>query len=102
MNFLRTSVSKSKKSFFLITYLNFADLEGKFLLNSIEDGTFGFFSIILNNFSGWTVKGWYRDILLFSDKLEKKYLTILSSNEWNVTTAKTPSFLKTFDAEINP
>jgi len=41
----------------------------------------GFFSAILNNVSGWSNFGVYRDILFFSDKLLKKYFTILSSNE---------------------
>ena len=62
----------------------------------------GFFSNILNKVSRWFNWGRYREILLFSDKLLKKYLTILSSSEWKVTTAKTPSFFKIFDADIKP
>jgi len=41
-------------------------------------------------------------MLLFSDKLLKKYFTILSSRELNVTTAIIPSFLTTFAALISP
>ena len=41
-------------------------------------------------------------MLFFSDRLLKKNFTILSSIEWKVTTAKTPSFFKTLVAFINP
>ena len=58
--------------------------------------------INLSNVSGCSVKGAYLDTLFCSDKLLKKYLTILSSSEWNVTTAKTPSFFKTLVALISP
>ena len=42
-------------------------------------------------------------ICFFSQiRLLKKYFTILSSNEWNVTTANTPSFFKTLVALMSP
>ena len=81
-------------------YLSFADLEGIFSFNSFDVGTIGFFLIILNRVSGWFSFGTYLETLLFSDKLLKKYLTILSSSEWNVSTAITPSFLTTLAALI--
>jgi hypothetical protein len=56
----------------------------------------------LSNVSGCSVIGAYLDILFFSERLLKKYFTILSSNEWNVTTANTPSFFKTLVALISP
>ena len=62
----------------------------------------GFFFIILNNASGCSNLGTYRETLFISDKLLKKYLTILSSKEWNVTIAKIPSFFKTLAAFISP
>ena len=86
----------------MIIYLSLADLEGIFSFNSFKEGVLGFFSNILNKVSRWFNWGRYREILLFSDKLLKKYLTILSSSEWKVTTAKTPSFFKIFDADIKP
>jgi hypothetical protein len=61
-----------------------------------------FFSFNLSNVSGCSVIGAYLDILFFSERLLKKYFTILSSNEWNVTTANTPSFFKTLVALISP
>ena len=83
-------------------YLSFADLDGKFSFNSFKDGFFGFFSIILNEVSGCSSLGTYLEILLFSDKLLKKCLTILSSIEWKVTTAKTPSSFYILAADISP
>jgi hypothetical protein len=61
-----------------------------------------FFHFNLSNVSGCSVIGAYLDILFFSERLLKKYFTILSSNEWNVTTANTPSFFKTLVALISP
>ena len=69
---------------------------------SSSDGTIAFFWINLSNVSGCSIIGAYLDMLFFSDKLLKKYLTILSSNEWNVTTARTPSFFKTLVALMRP
>ena len=62
----------------------------------------GFLFINLNRGLGWSTLGTYREILFFSDKLLKKYLTILSSNELKVTTAKIPFLFKALDAAINP
>ena len=62
----------------------------------------GFFWTISNKISGWLTFGRYRDILFFSDKLLKKYFTILSSKEWNVTTAKVPSFFNILVAATRP
>ena len=52
-------------------------------LISFSDGTIGFLLINLNNFylAFHHLSGIYLEILLFSDKLLKKYLTILSSKE---------------------
>ena len=70
--------------------------------SSLDEGVIGFFFIILNSVSDSFNLGKYLDTLLFSERLLKKYLTILSSNEWNVTTTKIPSFFNIFDAIIKP
>ena len=85
-----------------MAYLSFADLDGKFSIISLSEGIIAFFSFNISNVSGCSVIGAYLDILFFSERLLKKYLTILSSNEWNVTTANTPSFFKTLVALISP
>ena len=85
-----------------MAYLSLADLEGKFSFNSLSVGIIGFLSFNSNKIFGCSNLGTYRDTLWFSDKLLKKYFTILSSKEWNVTTAKTPSFLIIFVADIRP
>ena len=64
-----------------MTYLNLADLEGGFSLISLADGKIGFLMVDLNKLALSSSFGKYRETLLFSDKLLKKYLTILSSSE---------------------
>ena len=50
-------------------------------IHSLDEGMIGFFFPILKKIFCSTFLGTYREILLFSDKLLKKYFTILSSNE---------------------
>ena len=63
-----------------------ADLEGGFSIISLSLGTIGFFITDLNKFNFSSVFGICLETLLFSDKLLKKYLTILSSIEWKLIT----------------
>ena len=101
-NLSNISVSISKESLVLIMYLNFADLEGGLIFISLSVGKIGFFIGILKKISFCCFFGWYLEILLFVDKSLKKYFTILSSKEWNVTTAKIPSFLRSLAELIKP
>ena len=41
-------------------------------------------------------------MIMLAERSLKKYFTILSSKEWNVTTTKTPPFVKTVAAFISP
>ena len=54
----------------------------EFSFTSLSDGVIGFFKgISKQDFFLLNVFGSYLEMLLFSDKFLKKYLTILSSNE---------------------
>ena len=72
------------------------------MVTSSSDGIIGFFWIKLNRVSACSMTGLYLEMLLFSERLLKKYFTILSSKEWNVTTPKIPPFFKTLAAFISP
>ena len=65
----------------LIAYLSFADLEGLLILISFKLGVITFFDISLNNLLLLFCNGKYLDVFLSSERLLKKYLIILSSNE---------------------
>ena len=79
------SFSKLSILSILVAYLNFADLEGLLILISFMLGVIAFFDISLNNLLLLFCNGKYLDIFLSSERLLKKYLIILSSNEWNET-----------------
>ena len=69
---------------------------------SCGDGIIGLLFINLTKFAFYFVLGIYLETLFVSDKLLKKYLTILSSKEWKLTTAIIPFFSSTLVALINP
>jgi len=86
----------------LIPYLSFADLERGLLLISVFVGRIGFFFINLNNWLLLDMFGKYLDEFIFSEKFLKKNFTILSSIEWNVTTAIIPPIGVMLNEFINP
>ena len=96
------SFSKIALFFIFIPNLNFADLDGGFSFISFTEGTIGFFLFNLNKMSPLFVLGMYLEILFFSDKLLKKYFTILSSNELKVITTIFPPGFKILVAFIKP
>ena len=82
--------------------LSLADLEGGFNFISLYDGIIGFFFVNLKYFVANIVLGKYLELFFISAYSLKKDLTILSSIEWNVTTAITPPIGKILYAFINP
>ena len=89
----------------LFIALNLADLDGGLILISLIDGVITFLLIKLKINSSFLLTGKYLETVLYVDTVLKKNLHILSSIEWKVTVAITPSFdtrLHDFEsAEIN-
>ena len=88
----------------LTANLNLADLDLIFIFNSFFDGLNTLFLYSSNKFvSKILFSGRYLDGLdLFLEKFVKKYFTILSSNEWKLTTKIFPPGFSFFVALIIP
>ena len=102
--FFYKSFGYSNLFLLLVANLNLADLDLIFFSNSFVDGLITLFLYSLNkdNFLSLS-SGRYLDGLdRFSEKLAKKYFTILSSIEWKLTTKIFPPGFNFFVAFITP